>query len=136
MIDADQFVIDNLSFYKEKESKLNNGFIGFFDWLRADLTTIVGIRMCFFSHHKYLSILQSFEYTQVKSENNCCELLFDDSEYFSEISDDQDSTNNFVFESIDKKEYLFTFGLDGLSESELNGLIAKCQKVPKENLLE
>lgn len=116
-------LINNRKYSIDKDSKENLGFIGFFDWLRKNESSIVGIRISFFEHHGYNKILSNFAYLNVVDGN--CELLFVNENYKQEISGDQDFTNNFVYMSEDNQP-VFTFGLDHLSKDELDSLLAYC----------
>lgn len=135
-INIDTIVIDQVKFSKDKDSIDLNGFIGFFDWLRSEPSNIIGVRTCYFEHTPYFKLVERFPYIKTSFENRCMELLFENSIYRPELCDDQDSTNNYVFRSNSNNELLFTFSLDGLTESELSLLTEKCIRVPKENLTE
>ncbi|NSL88296.1 hypothetical protein ECE50_015760 [Chitinophaga sp. Mgbs1] len=111
----------------------SEGFTGFFDWLRIDQETIVGIRMSFFDDLPYNSILLSKPYVKGVFENKSVELLFREGNVDFDLSGDQDFTNNYVYESANG-EYLFTFGVDHLTGNELNILISYCQEIREEEL--
>ncbi|MCW3465829.1 hypothetical protein [Chitinophaga nivalis] len=125
---ADSLGIDNTTYFIDDESKENNGFIGFFDWLRSSESTIVGIRMCIFEHHKYNNILGAYPYTKSANDGKWIELMFSGDDYNSEISGDQDFTNNYVYKS-NNNDYLITFGLDHLAPGELDSLLVHCSIV-------
>lgn len=132
MVYSDTLKINNVIYNKEQNSKGNDGFIGFFDWLRIDKFTIVGVRICYFEHQPYNKLLMSFPYIRPAFDNKCMELLFEGNKYDPDISGDQDFTNNYVFKS--GEEYLFTFGLDYLTDEELKSLLKHCIIIENENL--
>jgi hypothetical protein len=114
-------------------SKTNEGFIGFFDWLRINEETIVGIRLSFFDDLDYNNIHLGKSYLKSVFENKSKELLFK-GEYFDfDLSGDQDFTNNYVYVS-DDGEPVFTFGLDHLTEDELNSLKGYCEVINEKEL--
>lgn len=123
----------NVIYYKDSESGENEGFIGFFDWLRKNEAEIVGIRICYFEHHPYNSVLRSFPYVNVTNEGRWIELLFTSQSYDFDLSGDQDFTHNYVYRS-ENGEYLFTFGLDHLTEAELSSLRKYCECTDVEEL--
>jgi hypothetical protein len=116
------------------KSKENEGFIGFFDWLRLDEFTIIGIRICYFEDLLYNEILLKFPYVIPTFENKCMEILFKGDRYISELSGDQDFTNNYVYQS-QAKDFIFTFGLDHLKENELSSLLENCEVLNEKDLL-
>ena len=122
---TDNLKIDNIDYIIDSTSKKSQGFLGFFDWLRIDASTIVGIRICYFEHHLYTNALIQFPYVISTFENKCIELKFDKIEYDFDLSGDQDFTNNFVYKSKDNS-YLYTFGLDHLTNEELESLKKYC----------
>jgi hypothetical protein len=126
--------IDGVSYSKDSSSKQNDGFLGFFDWLMADEHTIVGIRICYFESQPYNKLLMSLPYMRPTFENKCVELLFGKRAYAPDISGDQDFTNNYVFKS-DGDDYLFTFGLDHLTDKQLNSLLKHCTVLPEDSLV-
>lgn len=130
---SDVLVIDNISYIMDDNSKRNQGFIGFFDWLRVDKSTIIGIRICCFEHQSYNQILEQFSYVTPTFENQCMELLFNGGDYNADISSDQDFTNNYVYES-DAGDYLFTFGLDHLTEREVSSFLGYCEVINEAEL--
>lgn len=134
IISTDILKIDGVFYSKDSSSNQNDGFIGFFDWLRADENTIVGIRICYFENQPYNKLLISLPYMRPTFESKCVELLFGESTYVPDISGDQDFTNNYVFKS-EGDEYLFTFGLDHLTDNELNSLLKYCTVLPEESLV-
>jgi len=97
-----------------------------FDWLRKDERTIIGIRTCFFEHQEYNALLEKFKYTKSTYGEKFIEILFTTEGYNPLLSGDQDFTNNYVYTS-DNGDYLFTFGLDHLTEYELNSLLKHCE---------
>jgi len=123
---SEQLNIKGVLFRKESNSKDNEGFLGFFDWLRLDENTIVGIRLCYFEHQAYNVLLTSYPYIRLTFDGKCMELLFEGDVYNPDISGDQDFANNYVFKS-ESEDYLFTFGLDHLTRDELNGLKKQCE---------
>jgi len=135
IIMSDVIKIDRLNYIIDSDSKSNEGFIGFFDWLRIDVNTIVGIRLCFFENQWYNDFLIKLAYVVPTFENKCIEVLFEEYTYDSNLSGDQDFTNNYVYKS-QKGEYLFTFGLDHLSEGELNSLLKYCKVLTEKDLTE
>jgi hypothetical protein len=120
--------LKNVSYTMDTTSKNNDGFIGFFDWLRNNNGLITGIRLCFFEHQLYNEYLIKFPYVKPSFENKCMEILFEGNTYNADLSGDQDFINNYVYESANG-EYLFTFGLDHLTEEELNSLLQYCEKI-------
>lgn len=134
IISTDILKIDGVFYNKDSSSKQNDGFIVFFDWLRADEQIIVGIRICYFENLPYNKLLMSLPYMRPTFESKCVELLFGESAYPPDISGDQDFTNNYVFKS-EGDEYLFTFGLDHLTDKELNCLLKYCTVLPGESLM-
>jgi hypothetical protein len=122
---TDILEIDNITYYIDTDSKVNNGFIGFFDWLRSDESTIVGIRICYFQNLYYNKLFLKFIYIIKTFSANCNEILFRGNSYRSELSGDQDFSNNYVYVS-EKEEYIFTFGTDNLTTKELQSLLNNC----------
>lgn len=118
--------ISGNTYLKDETSRENNGFLGFFDWLRISESEIVGIRICFFGHQLYNEILQKHAYVNPTYDGRCMELMFVGNNYNPEFSGDQDFTNNFVYKS-GNNNFLFTFGLDHLTESETKNLIKYCE---------
>lgn len=118
---SDTINICNIIYHKDSESKENEGFIGFFDWLRKSETEIIGIRLCYFEHHAYNDLLKKFPYVNIANEGKWIELLFKNQPYDFDLSGDQDFSNTYVYKS-EGEEYLFTFGLDYLTKDELNSL--------------
>lgn len=119
----------------DKNSKEGKGFLGFFDWLRLTESKIVGIRICYLQDLPYNQILQLFDYVVPTFENKFMEILFDGDSYKLELSGDQDFTNNFDYKS-ENNENLFTFGLDHLTEQEIESLIQYCEVLDKSNFAE
>jgi hypothetical protein len=134
IIYTDILKIDGVFYNKDSNSKQNDGFIGFFDWLRTDEHTIVGIRICYFENQPYNKLLTSLPYIRPTFESKCAELLFEERTYTPDISGDQDFTNNYVFKS-EGGDYLFTFGLDHLTDKELNSLLNHCTVLPEDSLV-
>lgn len=132
---ANSLYIDKVEYILDEDSKKNEGFIGFFDWLRTDESTIVGIRISFFEHHNYNHFLINLPYVTPAFDNRCMEILFQEGGYDLNLSGDQDFTNNYVYRS-DSGEYLFTFGLDHLTNNELNSLLKFCKTINETELLE
>ncbi len=132
---SDILEIDGLTYKIDFDSKENEGFIGFFDWLRVDESKIIGIRICFFEHHKYNSILNSYPYADSKNNGKWTEIIFQGSKYREEISNDQDFTNNFVYKS-EEGNFLFTFNLDHLTSEELSSLIPLCITLNNKELIQ
>lgn len=133
LIFLDTIRIGTNIYYKDSESNKNEGFIGFFDWLRKNETEIVGIRLCYFEHHRYNNLLERFSYVNFSNEGRWIELLFKNQPYDFDLSGDQDFTNNYVYES-EGGGYLFTFSLDHLTEDELNSLKEYCEVITEEEL--
>lgn len=126
---SDAIKIENNIYTKDSDSKKNEGFIGFFDWLRKTESEIVGIRFCYFDHHIYNSLLKKLPYVSITNKGKWIEILFkDDESYIHDLSGDQDFTNNYVYES-ESGQFLFTFGLDHLTEQELGSLLAYCEVI-------
>lgn len=129
----DFIVLKNKQYRIDSTSKNNKGFIGFFDWLRKNEKTIVGIRLSFFDDLNYCNVFVDRNYVKSVFENRAIELIFK-GEYFDfDLSGDQDFTNNYIYESEDG-EYIFTFGLDHLTEDELNSLQEYCEVITEEEL--
>jgi len=118
---------------KDFESSKYDGFIGFFDWLRKSESEIIGIRLCYFEHHMYNNLLHELPYINITYEGKWIEILFENETYDYDLSGDQDFTNNYVYESA-TGEYLFTFGLDHLTERELSSLLAYCEIINEDAL--
>jgi hypothetical protein len=102
----DMIKLDDTIYSKDFNSNQNNGFIGFFDWLRTDKFTIVGIRICYFEHHNYNDVLGKYSYTKLTNEGKWIEILFKNIQYDHDISGDQDFTNNYVYKSEEGVIYL------------------------------
>ena len=114
----------------EKEVFSNNspddGFICFYDWLREDLNSIIGISVHYFDCFTYNQVLSSKPYTQSGYQGAVNELYFGKSTVFNpNISGDQDFTNTHVYRSA-LGNYVLTFGLDGISAEELLSLKKYC----------
>ena len=133
MVHSEKLIIYNNEYWSDIDSKVNNGFLGFFDWLRVDKNTIMGLRLCFFEHQYYNNLLQSFSYVHPTFDHRCMELYFAGDTYDPNLSDDQDFTNNYVFRA-KNNEYLFTFGLDHLTIDELDSLIKYCTTVDENEI--
>ena len=133
-IHINNFISLKNKLYKiDSTSKNNGGFIGFFDWLRIEEETIVGIRLNFFDDLNYYNFLISKNFVKSVYDGRSIELMFK-GEYFNfDLSGDQDFTNNYVYESEDG-EYIFTFGLDHLTEDEFNSLQEHCEVLTVEEL--
>jgi hypothetical protein len=108
------------------------GFIGFFDWLRADPTGIVGVRLCLLKASHFHSLLGRYPYATAVDVVNAdqhaghyTEIRFEQRAYNPALSGDQDFTSNFVYRGADR--LLLTFPTDYLSAAEWAGLLAKCQ---------
>ena len=86
----------------------------------------MGIRICYFEDQPYNEILKKFDYVIPTFENRCMEILFTGQTYNQAFSGDQDFTSNFVYKSKDG-DYLFTFGLDHLTQSENKSLMQYCK---------
>lgn len=131
---SSKFIVDEvltvkgIRFIMEPNSKNNEGFIGFFDWLRNDNGLVKGIRLCFFEHQGFNEFLTNLKYVNPSFENKCMEILFEGDYFNHELSGDQDFTNNYVYQS-ESGEYLFTFGLDNLTEKELESVLVHCEKI-------
>lgn len=122
LILSDSLIIYKNEYISEEGSKKSNGFIGFFDWLRLDSESIVGVRACFFEHQNYNSELKLFPYTQSTFGGRCIEMMFHGDQYDFDISGDQDFGNNFVY--VGKTgDYLFTFSMDKLTDNEKSSVI-------------
>jgi hypothetical protein len=119
-------VIDGISYKMDETSKKNEGFIGFFDWLRVNEKTIIGIRLSYFDYLKYTALFLDKPYTKGVFENRSIELLFKECDFDFELSGDQDFTNNYVYES-HTGEHLCTFGLDHLTKEEYDSLLKYCK---------
>lgn len=128
LILPDMIKIKNSLFHKDDNSKKNKGFIGFFDWLRASESKIVGIRLCYFENQPYNNVLGKFSYVNSTNDGKWFELSFNGKSYEYNLSGDQDFTNNYVYFS-GKNEWFFTFGLDNLTDKELNSLIINCEEI-------
>lgn len=127
-IKGDIIQIKGTDYKIDDNSKSNEGFLGFFDWLRKSQTEIIGIRLCFFEHQAYNSVLVNFPYVQSSFENKCMEIFFTDNIYNFDLSGDQDFTNNYVYIS-SNGDYLFTFPLDFLKKEELDSLLLYCKHI-------
>jgi len=123
---SDHIVIDDKEFHLDFESRRNDGFIGFFDWLRHDEVSIVGVRMCFFEHHGYNDFFFNLPYMKPSFEGKCAEILFKEVAYNADMSGDQDFSQNYVYKSFSNDAYLITFNLDHLTDLELNSLLRYC----------
>ncbi|KFF08297.1 hypothetical protein [Chryseobacterium luteum] len=128
LISPDIIKIKNSFFHKDYNSKENEGFIGFFDWLRFSESEIVGIRLCYFENQPYNNLLSKFPYVNSTNDKKWFELLFNGKPYNYNLSGDQDFTNNYVYFS-EQNECLFTFGLDNLTDKELNSVIINCEEI-------
>ncbi len=132
-IEANTLKINNIDFFIDSNSEENKGFTGFFDWLRLDSSTIIGIRIWFFDHQIYNQLLMKYSYVIPSYENKCMEIYFIlNQKYASDISDDQDFTNNYVYRSQDNN-YIITFETNLLEEAELDSLINICEILPLES---
>ena len=126
---SDKIFINEVKYIIDVHSKKNEGFIGFFDWLREDESIIVGVRMCLFEHHNYNSIFKELPYINSTNNDKWKEILFGENLiYDASLSGDQDFTNNYIYKS--ENGYLFTFGLDYLQENELESLMKYCKVLP------
>lgn len=125
---TDQLIVDNVKYYIDSDSKESNGFVGFFDWLRHDEFNIIGIRICFFEHHGYNKLFLTFPYVKSSFEGKCVEIAFGEEKYNADISGDQDFSQNYVYRSA-TNDYLVTFNLDHLTESELKSLKKYCSLI-------
>lgn len=129
LVHADVLRLDGIDYLVDDNSKENEGFIGFFDWLRNDNRLIMGIRLCFFEHQKYNDFLIQLPYVTATFDNKCMEILFEEGSFNSDLSGDQDFSDNYVYQS-ESGEYLFTFGLDNLTNDELKNLQTFCEVIP------
>jgi hypothetical protein len=133
IISSDTFKIGNVIYSKDLNSKENEGFIGFYDWLRSDEFTIVGVRICYFEHQSYNELLKTLPYLRPTFGGKCLELLFREEAYIPELSGDQDFTNNYVFKS-KQGDCLLTFGLDHMTDKELSSLMSYSEVITVESL--
>jgi hypothetical protein len=117
---SDFLDIDNIIYVLDSQSKKSDGFMGFFDWLRADESTIIGIRMCLFPHQAYIDLFSQLPYLKVTIDARCLEIKFADIEYNETLSGDQDFSKNFIYKA--DLGYLVTFNLDHLSSTEIESL--------------
>jgi hypothetical protein len=124
----DKIELNGIIYSVDKDSKKNEGFVGFFDWLRKDENTIVGIRMCFFENFDYNKLFFEYSYIKPSFNNRCAELIFRDDEYDPVLSGDQDFSNNYIYKS-NVGDHLVTFGLDHLNENEVEALSGYCEQV-------
>lgn len=122
IIRFDKLKLKNTIFSINEISKECEGFMGFFDWLRSDENTIIGIRICFFDYQIINPILKQCANAKISNDEKYIELLFAGKEYDPTLSGDQDFTNNYIYKS-NEDDYLFTFGLDHLTENELKSLL-------------
>lgn len=134
LLNSDLLYLNKSSFTIDVKSKENEGFVGFFDWLRSDEFTIIGIRICYFEDLLYNELLLKFPYVNSTFDGKFTEILFKGNSYSSELSGDQDFTNNYVYHSQDN-DFIFTFGLDHLTENELSSLLENCEVLNEEDLL-
>ena len=128
IVSSEMIKIDEKKYFLDSTSKSNNGFIGFFDWLRVSEDIIAGIRMCYFKDLVYGNILRKLPYIKSTFDNRCMEMLFGKDDYDPMLSGDQDFTNNYVYIS-DDGTYLFTFSLDHLTKKEFDSLIKECELI-------
>jgi len=133
LIINDIIIIHNKSFKMDEISKKNEGFIGFFDWLRISEEDIVGIRMFFFDDLAYTASLLEKSYVKGVFDNRSIEILFKGDSFDLDLSGDQDFTENYVYKS-DTGEYLIMFRLDHLTENEFHSLLAFCEVINEEDL--
>lgn len=126
--------IDEVNYEIDPNSKTNNGFIGFFDWLRVTEFSIVGIRIYFFEHQPYSYLLRNFSYIKSSVDNKCCELMFKPSTFNPDLSGDQDFSNTYVYRSA-ANTYLITFDLGHLNEHELISLMGYCEMLDEKDML-
>ena len=123
---SDVLLFNEKEFHIDLNSRKSDGFIGFFDWLRGSKSEIIGIRACFFEHQEYNDILTGFPYTFAEYNGKCVGILFADGKYNANISDDQDFSNNYVYQSTDG-ELLITFKLDRLERVEMESILKHCK---------
>jgi len=131
---SDTLKIEGIKYRIDANSKENQGFIGFFDWLRVSQHFITGIRLCLFEHQSYYKYLSKLPYISSTFGNKCYELFFEGEEYIPSISGDQDFTSNYVYES-EKGNLLITFGLDHLKVEEIEGLKKHCTVINEMDLV-
>lgn len=116
--------LDGKRFIEHPTSKLMNGFIGFFDWLRTQNNEIKGVSFWFFENASIKEIL--FENDDIVKKGD--HFIF----YFSKDREnlfnngDQDFSGNHVYFYQD--ELLFTFNTDFLEEQEIKSLMMFCKK--------
>lgn len=108
------------------------GFIGFFDWLRADPASIVGVRLCPLNQPHFQPLLGRYPYTTAVNFVNTyhyagqyTEIWFEHSAYNPALSGDQDFTSSFVYRNAD--QLLLTLPTNALCATEWAGLLARCQ---------
>lgn len=118
------------TYYFDVESA--GGFIGFFDWLRTDSASIVGVRLCPLDESHFQPLLSRYPYTTAVDFVNTyhyagyyTEIWFEHSAYNPALSGDQDFTSNFVYRNAD--QLLLTFPTNAFSAAEWAGLLARCQ---------
>ena len=104
----------------EEESLINEGFIGFFDWLRKTEHNIIGVRMFFFDYNKHINLFKT-HYVSIMNNKSMDFFFTNDKAYNPNLSDDQDFTNNYIYRS-NNAEYLLIIGLDNLTTAELKGV--------------
>jgi hypothetical protein len=122
---ADEVQVHGVAYRRDAESTEAQGFLGFFDWLRADLATVVGVRLCPFPYLPYQALLRRYPYAMVCYENQCTEIQFVSGHYDPTLSGDQDFSFTYVYRSAD--QLLLTFPIDHFTEPEWARLLTLCQ---------
>ena len=101
------------------------GWLGFFDWLRTDPATVVGVRLCLFTDLPYQAWLHRYPYAVALDNDQVMEILFRPAMPDHHLSSDQDFGPNYAYRHADR--LLLTFPTDHLTEAEWASLRALCQ---------
>ena len=105
----------------------NHGeFTGFYDWLRADRERVIGVRYWPFEEIRFrYEALCRLSYVFIPEGKKFVEIYFsNDRKFDPSISADQDFGKNKVFRS-PSGDYVITFNMPNLSESDLERLTGK-----------
>lgn len=116
-----------MAYRRDAESTKAEGFIGFFDWLRTDPATVVGVCLFPFPDLPYQSLLHCYPYAAPCSEDQGMEIRFAPGRHDPALSGDQDFGFTYIYRRADRR--LLTFPVDHFTQPEWAGLLMLCQPI-------
>lgn len=124
--DADKEVIVSGITYKDKY--LLGSYIGFYDWLRNNENSIIGVNFTPMNKEDrfILEIISNFKYTNLNNKGKAIEIYFSEQkQYISNISSDQDF-GYIQFLVSDNNNYAMTIDITQLNNIEIDSIKTNC----------